>query len=108
MAAWDNRSRASGTMGEIGLPFEPKTTNLKVHAGERVLNPQETADYNKSGPDTGQTQHMAEYNQTAKELLEATKATNALLNKQVAIAMATEKNTKKTSKVVDKVGPSIV
>jgi hypothetical protein len=108
MAAWDNRSRASGTMGEIGLPFEPKTTNLKVHAGERVLNPQETADYNKSGPDAGQTQHMAEYNQTAKELLEATKATNALLNKQVAIAMATEKNTKKTSKVVDKVGPSIV
>ena len=38
----------------------------------------------------------------------ATKATNELLNKQVAIAMATEKNTKKTSKVVDKVGPSIV
>lgn len=101
-------SRATGTLGETGLPFEAKTSMLKVHAGERVLNPQETAEYNKSGPDAGQTQHMAEYNQTAKELLEATKATNALLNKQVAIAMATEKNTKKTSKVVDKVGPSIV
>ena len=108
MAAWENRSRASGTMGEIGLPFEPKTTNLKVHAGERVLNAQETAEYNKPASDTVQNQHMIEYNQTAKELLEATKATNALLNKQVAIAMATEKNTKKTSKVVDKVGPSIV
>jgi hypothetical protein len=101
-------SRATGTLGETGLPFEAKTSMLKVHAGERVLNAQETVDYNKSGPDAGQTQHMAEYNQTAKELLEATKATNALLNKQVAIAMATEKNTKKTSKVVDKVGPSIV
>jgi len=101
-------SRATGTYGEIGLPFEPKTSMLKVHAGERVLNPQETADYNKSRPDAGQTQYMMEYNQTAKQLLEATKATNALLNKQVAIAMATEKNTKKTSKVVDKVGPSIV
>jgi len=101
-------TRATGTLGETGLPFEPKTSMLKVHAGERVLNPQETADYNKSRPDAGQTQYMMEYNQTAKQLLEATKATNALLNKQVAIAMATEKNTKKTSKVVDKVGPSIV
>lgn len=108
MAAWNNRSRATGTFGETGLPFEAKTSMLKVHAGERVLNPQETADYNKSGPDAGQTQYMMEYNQTAKQLLEATKATNELLNKQVAIAIATEKNTKKTSKVVDKVGPSIV
>jgi hypothetical protein len=101
-------SRASGTLGETGRPFEAKTSMLKVHAGERVLNPQETSEYNKAAPDAGQTQHMMEYNQTAKQLLEATKATNALLNKQVAIAMATEKNTKKTSKVVDKVGPSIV
>jgi hypothetical protein len=101
-------SRASGTLGEIGLPFEPKTTNLKVHAGERVLNPQETSEYNKAVPDAGQTQYMMEYNQTAKQLLEATKDTNALLNKQVAIAMATEKNTKKTYQMVDKVGPSIV
>jgi hypothetical protein len=101
-------SRASGTLGEIGLPFEPKTTNLKVHAGERVLSPQETSEYNKAAPDAGQTQYMMEYNQTAKQLLEATKDTNALLNKQVAIAMATEKNTKKTYQMVDKVGPSIV
>jgi hypothetical protein len=101
-------SRASGTLGETGLPFEAKTSMLKVHAGERVLNPQETSEYNKAAPDAGQTQYMMEANQTAKQLLEATKATNALLNKQVAIAMATEKNTKKTSKVVDKVGPSIV
>jgi hypothetical protein len=101
-------SRASGTLGEIGLPFEPKTTNLKVHAGERVLSPQETSEYNKAAPNAGQTQYMMEYNQTAKQLLEATKDTNALLNKQVAIAMATEKNTKKTYQMVDKVGPSIV
>ena len=101
-------TRATGTLGETGLPFEPKTSMLKVHAGERVLNPQETADYNKSVPNAGENQYMIEYNQTAKQLLEATKATNELLNKQVAIAMATEKNTKKTSKVVDKVGPSIV
>ena len=37
--------RAAGTMGEIGLPFEPKTSNLQVHAGERVLNPTEAKEY---------------------------------------------------------------
>jgi hypothetical protein len=100
--------RATGTMGETGLPFESKTSMLKVHAGERVLSPQETSEYNKAAPDAGQTQYMMEYNQTAKQLLEATKDTNALLNKQVAIAMATEKKTKKTYQMVDKVGPSIV
>lgn len=101
-------SRAAGTMGETGSPFEAKTSMLKVHAGERVLNPQETSEYNKAAPDAGQAQYMMEANQTAKQLLEATKDTNALLNKQVAIAMATEKNTKKTYQMVDKVGPSIV
>ena len=101
-------ARQFGTAEVLGLLKEPEDTEVQIHAGERVLNPQETAEYNKSVPDAGQIQYMNEYNQTAKQLLEATKATNELLNKQVAIAMATEKNTKKTSKVVDKVGPSIV
>ncbi len=33
--------RATGTMGEIGLPFEPKNTMARLEAGERVLNPTE-------------------------------------------------------------------
>lgn len=101
-------SRATGTMGELGRPFEPKTSMLKVHAGERVLNPAETQEYNQAKPDAAQAQRMTEFTQTSKQLLEAQKMTNELLNKQVAIALATEKNTKKTSKVVDKVGSSII
>ena len=101
-------SRATGTMGELGKPFEPKTSLLKVHAGERVLNPAETQEYNQDKPDAAQSQRMLEFTQTTKQLLEAQKMTNELLNKQVAIQMATEKNTKKTSKMVDKVGSSIV
>lgn len=106
-------SRATGTLGEIGLPFEPKTTNLQVHAGERVLNRQETQDYNAEGS-SGNIQYaqlnaqMTQYNTTAKEALELQKANYKALNTLVNINMATEKNTKKTSKVVDKVGPSIV
>lgn len=101
-------SRATGTMGELGRPFEPKTSLLKVHAGERVLNPAETQEYNQAKPDAAQAQRMMEFTQTSKQLLEAQKMTNELLNKQVAIQLATEKNTKKTSKVVDKVGSSII
>jgi hypothetical protein len=101
-------SRATGTLGEIGKTFEPKTSMLKVHAGERVLNPAETQEYNQGKPDAAQSQRMLEFTQTTKQLLEAQNMTNQLLNKQVSIQMATEKNTKKTSKVVDKVGSSII
>ena len=104
-------SRATGTLGEIGLPFEPKTSMLKVHAGERVLNPSETQEYNNDKPDAALAQRNLEFkqfSQTTKQLLEAQKMTNELLNKQVAIQVETEKNTKKTSKVVDKVGASII
>ena len=106
-------SRATGTLGEIGLPFEPRTSNLQVHAGERVLNPTETQEYNAGGSG-GNAQYaqlnaqMTQYNMTAKETLELQKANYKALNTLVNINMATEKKTKKTSKVVDKVGPSIV
>ena len=105
--------RATGTMGEIGLPFEPKTTNLQVHAGERVLNPAEAKDY-AGGNDALLSQYsqlnsqMTQYNMTAKEMLQLQKENNKAVSTLVAVNMATEKNTKKTSKMVDKVGPSLV
>ena len=105
--------RSTGTFGETGLPFEPKTSLLHVEAGERVLNRQEAQDYNSEGSG-GNAQYaqlnaqMTQYNTTAKETLELQKANYKALNTLVNINMATEKNTKKTSKVVDKVGPSIV
>lgn len=105
--------RATGTLGEIGLPFEPKTTNLQVHAGERVLNPTEARDY-AGGNEALLSQYsqlnsqMTQYNTTAKEMLQLQKENNRAVSTLVAVNMATEKNTKKTSKMVDKVGPSLV
>ena len=105
--------RAAGTMGEIGLPFEPKTTNLQVHAGERVLNPTEAKDY-AGGNEALLSQYsqlnsqMTQYNSTAKEMLQLQKDNNRAVSTLVAVNMATEKNTKRTSKMVDKVGPSLV
>ena len=107
------QQRATGTLGEIGLPFEPKTTNLQVHAGERVLNPTEAKDY-AGGNEALMSQYsqlnsqMTQYNTTAKEMLQLQKESNRAVSTLVAVNMATEKNTKKTSKMVDKVGPSLV
>ena len=85
---------------------------LHVEAGERVLNRQETQEYNKEGQSAAQyaqlTSQMTQYNMTAKEALELQKANYKALNTLVSINAATEKNTKRTSKVVDKVGPSLV
>jgi hypothetical protein len=104
--------RSTGTFGTLGLPFEPKTSMLHVEAGERVLNKQETQDYNQGGQNSAQmaqlTSQMTQYNMTAKEALELQRANHQALNTLVSINAATEKNTKKTSKVVDKVGSSIV
>ena len=107
------QQRATGTLGEIGLPFEPKTTNLQVHAGERVLNPTEAKDY-AGGNEALISQYsqlnsqMTQYNTTAKEMLQLQKDNNRAVSTLVAVNMATEKNTKRTSKMVDKVGPSLV
>jgi len=107
------QQRATGTLGEIGLPFEPKTTNLQVHAGERVLNPTEAKDY-AGGNEALMSQYsqlnsqMTQYNSTAKEMLQLQKDNNRAVSTLVAVNMATEKNTKRTSKMVDKVGPSLV
>ena len=38
--------RNLGTLGALGQVVEPKDTLAKIHAGERVLNRQETAQYN--------------------------------------------------------------
>ena len=93
--------RSTGTFGETGLPFEPKTSLLHVEAGERVLNRQEAQDYNAEGSG-GNAQYaqlnaqMTQYNMTAKETLELQKANYKALNTLVSINAATEKNTKKT------------
>ena len=113
MGSLQPEKRAAGTMGEIGLPFEPKTTNLQVHAGERVLNPTEAKDY-AGGNEALMSQYsqlnsqMTQYNTTAKEMLQLQKDNNRAVSTLVAVNMATEKNTKRTSKMVDKVGPSLV
>lgn len=105
--------RATGTMGEIGLPFEPRNTMARLEAGERVLNPTEAKEY-AGGNEELLSQYsqlnsqMTQYNMTAKEMLQLQKENNRAVSTLVAVNMATEKNTKKTSKMVDKVGPSLV
>jgi hypothetical protein len=105
--------RATGTMGEIGLPFEPRNTMARLEAGERVLNPTEAKEYAGGNEEllsqySQLNRQMTQYNMTAKEMLQLQKENNRAVSTLVAVNMATEKNTKKTSKMVDKVGPSLV
>jgi hypothetical protein len=39
-------TRRIGTLNATGMRFEPRDTVAQIHAGERVLNPQETTEYN--------------------------------------------------------------
>jgi len=41
-----NPPRILGTLQATGQASEPKDADVRIHAGERVLNPQETRDYN--------------------------------------------------------------
>ncbi len=113
MGSLQPEKRATGTMGEIGLPFEPRNTMARLEAGERVLNPTEAKEYG-GGNEAMLSQYsqlnsqMTQYNATAKEMLQLQKDNNRAVSTLVAVNMATEKNTKKTSKMVDKVGPSLV
>ena len=113
MGSLQPEKRATGTMGEIGLPFEPRNTMARLEAGERVLNPTEAKEYG-GGNEAVLSQYsqlnsqMTQYNMTAKEMLQLQKENNRAVSTLVAVNMATEKNTKKTSKMVDKVGTSLV
>jgi hypothetical protein len=56
---------------------EPKTTLAKIHAGERVLNPQEAAEYNAMG--TTATAGVGAGNSLVEKLLDETKQSRVQL-----------------------------
>lgn len=69
--------RRVGTRGALGRMTEPKTTLAKIHAGERVLNPQEAAEYNAMG--TTATAGVGAGNSLVEKLLDETKQSRVQL-----------------------------
>ena len=83
--------RNLGTLGATGSRIEPRTANLRVHAGERVLNAAETANYNAEE----RTSSISTNNAIA-QLQEVMKDVNKSLNTGNMIASLIERNTKST------------
>ena len=79
-----NEERSLGTFGAIGKMTEPKNTIAKIHAGERVLNPQEAASYNSgSGGQKGMLEGINQLNSTMNQATGLLNEIRLLSKKQV-------------------------
>lgn len=70
-------ARSLGTRGALGRMTEPRTTLAKIHAGERVLNPQETAEYNNMASTS--SSGVGAGNSLVEKLLDETKQSRVQL-----------------------------
>jgi len=90
-------------MGAIGQTFEPKTSLLKVHAGERVLNQGETSRYNQD-----ESRSQITSSNALNQLNEIMKEVNKSLNTGNMIAAMIEKNTKSTKNTLARAEGNLV
>lgn len=59
----NTETRRIGTLRATGMPTEPRDTTARIHAGERVLNPQEAATYNTQPRYSNQNQTITKLDQ---------------------------------------------
>jgi hypothetical protein len=78
--------RRIGTLKATGMRAEPRDTVAKIHAGERVLNPQETQEYNsQSGSQRTVVEKLDQLNNTMM-------AVASLMSQELAIQTRTMNN----------------
>jgi hypothetical protein len=95
-------SRAVGTFGATGMPFEPKTSLMKIHAGETVKTAREVSNDSMSQEQlmlgvTKMTSSMSDYVNIARQQLESSKQQEKLLNTMISVDMENTKYTKLTA-----------
>lgn len=101
-AIGEMNTREKGTFGEIGLPFEPRTSLMKVHAGEVVQSAQQVGDSAKQQQElmlgvSRMTTTMGDYVSIARQQLESSKQQEKLLNTMISVDMENTKYTKLTA-----------
>ncbi len=101
-AIGEMNTREKGTFGEIGLPFEPRTSLMKVHAGEVVQSAQQVSDSAKQQQElmlgvSRMTTTMSDYVNIARQQLESSKQQEKLLNTMISVDMENTKYTKLTA-----------
>lgn len=77
-------TRLVGTYGATGSLTEPRNTIARIHAGERVLNPQEAAEYNN--PTTSSDTSSATTADTNSQQQVSDSATTAVTNSQQQVS----------------------
>ena len=97
--------RQYGTMGTLGLPYEPKNVLTSLHSGERVLSPTETAEYNTEQVTGGSTANFTmlagkldNMNTSLISAVTEMKSMNKGVNTLVAVGNETAKNTNITQR----------
>ncbi len=97
--------RQYGTMGTLGLPYEPKNVLTSLHSGERVLSPTETAEYNAGQSTGGSTANFTmlagkldNMNTSLISAVTEMKSMNKGVNTLVAVGNETAKNTNITQR----------
>ena len=108
----NKNTRATGTMGMLGLPSEPRTAMLQIESGERVLSRAETNAYNRNeAVDDGISRITASLESKFDSMVAAVNKTNSIqeqavkaLNTQVALTAQGNKISDKTRKGVASMG----
>jgi len=78
-------SRKIGTLQATGMRSEPRDTVTQIHAGERVLNPTETQEYNSRSSNDSQTATVKKLDELNTSMLTMIK----LMNQEISIQSRT-------------------
>ena len=81
-------TRRIGTLQATGMRAEPKDTVAQIHQGERVLNPQETEEYNNRTGSNNQSNVVEKLDQLNNTMLMVA----SLMNQEIAIQTRTMNN----------------
>jgi hypothetical protein len=80
--------RSIGTLQATGFRSEPRDTVAQIHAGERVLNPQETSEYNNRQSNSNQTDMIKKLDQLNNTMMTVA----SLISQELSIQTRTMNN----------------
>ena len=100
-------TRLVGTYGATGKLTEPRNTIARIHAGERVLNPQEAAEYNSSTTSSDTSSATTAVASSQQQVSESINRLNTTMRSMVSMMQENNKLTKQTVNAIAESGNMI-
>jgi len=100
-------TRLVGTYGATGRLTEPRNTIARIHAGERVLNPQEAAEYNNSTTSSDTSSATTAVASSQQQVSESINRLNTTMRSMVTMMQENNKLTKQTVNAIAESGNMI-